>query len=54
MHHADPSGVYQPHMVGMLLECGSGELLAMTAFMHHGNQRYITLKQSVGLKGLDL
>ena len=25
MHHADPSGVYQPHRVGMMHECSPGE-----------------------------
>ena len=37
MHHADPSGVYQPHSVGMMHEC-SPELLARAAFMQHDDK----------------
>ena len=38
VHHADPSGVSQPNKVGMMLECSTGELFAMAAFMHHNDQ----------------
>ena len=38
MRHANPLGWYQPHRVGMMLECSTGESLARAAFMHHDDQ----------------
>ena len=38
MRHADPSGVYQPCRVGMMLECSTVELLAKIASVHHGDK----------------
>ena len=43
VHHADPSGVSQPCMVGLMLECSTGELRARAAFMHHDDQGYDAL-----------
>ena len=50
VHHADPSEVSEPHRVGMMLECNTGDLLARTAFMHHDDQdrdvsRYDTVRK---------
>ena len=44
VHHADPLGVYQPHRVGMILECSTYELLTRAAFMHHGDKRHNALR----------
>ena len=52
MHHADPSGVFQPRRVGLVLECSTGELLARAAFMHHDNQGHDALLHHAVLKGL--
>lgn len=38
-HNAEPSGVYQPRRVGMMLECSNGEVLARAAFMHHHDDK---------------
>ena len=38
VHHVDPSGVYQPHMVGMMHECSTGEFLSSAALMHHADK----------------
>ena len=54
MHHADPSGVYQPRMVSMMLKCSPGELLAKVAFMHYDDKGRNTVRHYVDLKGLIL
>ena len=38
MHHGNPSGVYESHMVGMMHGCSPGELLAMNTCMHPDDQ----------------
>ena len=45
MHHADPSGVYQPCRVHMMHGCSTGELHihTSTAFMYYGNTMSIWL-----------
>ena len=53
-HHADPSGVSQPHRVGMMLEYSSGDLIARAAFMHHDDQGHDVLRHHAVLKGLNL
>ena len=52
MHHADPSGAYQPHRVDMMFECSTGKLLARAAFMHYDDQGYDALMHYAVLKGL--
>ena len=54
VHHADPSGVSQPHSVGMTLECSTGNLLAMAAFMNHREKEHHALKHYAVLKGLTM
>ena len=44
MHHADPTGVYQPRRVGMMLECSPVELLARAAFVHHDDKGHNCFK----------
>ena len=53
MHHAYLSGLNQLHMIDMMLECITGELLTGVAFLHHHDDkgRY-TLKYHAALKGL--
>ena len=41
MRHANPLGVYQPGMVDIMLECGTGELLTRAACMHRDNKEHI-------------
>ena len=53
MHRADPFGVYQTRGAGMMHECSPGESPTGTAFMHHGNKGYHTLKHSVAIKELN-
>ena len=52
MHYADPLGVYQPCMIGIMHECSTGELLARAACMHHDDKGHGTLKHYAALKGL--
>ena len=52
VHHADHSGVSQPHNVDMMHECSTGELLSRAAFMHHDDQGHDALKHHVVLKEL--
>ena len=44
MHHAEPSGMNQPHRIGTIHECSPGELLARAAFMHHDHEGHNVLK----------
>ena len=45
MYHTDPSGVYQPRRVSVMLECSTGELLPKAAFMRHADKwQYAALK----------
>ena len=48
VHHANPSGVYQPHRVGMMHECSTSKLLTSAAFVHHADKRAQCIK-GVGL-----
>ena len=52
MYHAEPAGVSQPHRVGMMLECSTGELLTRAAFMHYDDQGHDALRHDAVLKGL--
>ena len=52
MHHTDPTTVYQPHRVGMMHECSTGELLARAAFMHHADKEHDALKHYAALTGV--
>ena len=52
MHHADPSEVYQAHMVSITHECSPGELPARAAFMHHAGKGHDVLTHFAALKGL--
>ena len=45
MHHADPSGVYEPRMVGIMLEYSTDELLTRAALMHHDDKGHNAIKQ---------
>ena len=49
LDRADSVGVSQPRRVGML-ECSTGKLLAMAAFMHHDDQCHDALMQYAVLK----
>ena len=50
--HADPFGVYQPHIFGMMLECCTDQLYAKTAFLHHDDKGHSTSKDCAVLKGV--
>ena len=50
VYHVDPSGVYQPCRIGMVLECSPG--LTRAAFIHHANKGHGTLKHYAAIKGL--
>ena len=52
MQRCDPLGMYRTHMVSMILECSSGELLTSAAFMHHNGKGPDALEHSAALKGL--
>ena len=49
MNHAYPSGVYQQHRDGTVLECSKGEFIVM----HHDDKGYNALKQCAALKGIE-
>ena len=53
MYHADLSGVYQLRTDGLMLDCGTGELLTMHSCImtSHG---HIPLKHYAALKGLSV
>ena len=38
---ADPSGVSQPHRVGIMLELSTGELLVRAGFIHHDDHAIV-------------
>ena len=52
MHHTDPSGAYQPHRVGMMYECSTGEFLVRAAIIHRDDIGHTALMHYVALKGL--
>ena len=54
MHHADPSGVYQPHRVGMMHECSSGEYSSGLHSCIMTTNRHSALKHYAVLKGLTI
>ena len=45
----DPTGVSQPHKVGVMLECSAGKLLASAAFMHHDDQGHLQVYELLAL-----
>ena len=51
MYHANPSGVYQTHRVGMMLECRN-IAMAGAAFMHLDDKGHNALKNYAALNGL--
>ena len=53
-HHADPSGVHQPHRVCIRIGYKTNDLPAMAVIMHHEDKRYRTIKHYAGVKGLNL
>ena len=52
MHHADPSGVYQPHRVGMMDECSTRQCCVHASYRQKGI--YSAVKPYAALKGLML
>ena len=54
VHHADPSEVYQPRRVAMMLKCSTGELLARAAFMYWDNLGDDALRYYAVIKGLSV
>ena len=52
MHHADPSGVYQPRRFNMMHGCSPDELFAKAAAMYHNDRRHSALKHYAALTWL--
>ena len=50
VHHDDSLGVYQPHRVGMVVECRTGDLHARAAFKHHDDKGHDALMNYMGFK----